>query len=110
LPRKNRLGRREVGLIFRRGGRVQHSLAWGRFLMVEGEPKVGFGVSGNVRQAVVRNRLKRLFREAARSLLPRLKKGWLMVVVKPEAVGSPLDRVRECMAALCEKAGMMDVG
>lgn len=70
---------------------------------------MAFGVSGRVRHATTRNRLKRLFREAARGLLPGLREGWLVVVIKAEAEGNSLEGVRECVASLCDQAGMMPV-
>jgi len=43
---------------------------------------IGISISQKVsKKATVRNRIKRQIRAAARSLLPRLKPGWLLVVV-----------------------------
>lgn len=49
--------------------------------------RIGIAVSQKVsKRAVIRNRIKRQLRAAFRQLLPRLKFGWLLVVVvKPEA-------------------------
>lgn len=49
--------------------------------------RIGIAVSQKVsKRAVIRNRIKRQLKAAFRQLLPRLKFGWLLVVVvKPEA-------------------------
>jgi ribonuclease P protein component len=110
LPKRNRLGRKETALLFKRGERARHALAWARFLPADGEVKLAFSVSGGLRGAIARNRVKRLFREAARDLLPSLSNGWLVVVIKPEAEGQCMERVRQCLALFCEKVGMKGVG
>lgn len=107
LPRKNRLSRKETHLLFRRGRRAEHALAWARYLAGEGNPKFAFAVSSGMRLATRRNRLKRVFREVTRGLLPRLSNGWLVAVIKVTAQGSSPERVQECMASLCQRAGMM---
>ncbi|MFB2923748.1 MULTISPECIES: ribonuclease P protein component [Aerosakkonema] len=103
LPKANRLKHRDdFSAVFRKGIRRSSANLTLRALRKSADsdrdkrspPKesevpsrIGISVSQKVsKRAVIRNRIKRLLRAAFRHLLPRLKKGWcLVVVVKPEA-------------------------
>jgi ribonuclease P protein component len=95
LPKANRLkARQDFSAVFRKGIRRQarHLIlrAWRQSAAIA-EPeiptRIGFSISQKVsKKATQRNRIKRQLRAAFRQLLPRLKCGWLLViVVKPEA-------------------------
>jgi ribonuclease P protein component len=75
----------------------KNDLGWNRF---------GCGVARGCRTAVLRNREKRLSREAYRSLKERLSAGWdLFVIVR--SFGSTFSlRCRE-MQTLFEEAGLL---
>jgi ribonuclease P protein component len=95
LPKANRLkARQDFSAVFRKGIRRQarHLIlrAWRHSAAtteLEIPARIGFSISQKVsKKATQRNRIKRQLRAAFRQLLPRLKCGWLLVVVvKPEA-------------------------
>lgn len=80
MQRRNRLSRsRDFDTVYRRG----HSVS-SRYLVLhsfpreedpEGPPRLGLAVPRAVGSAVVRNRVKRLLREAWKSLLPSVPRG-----------------------------------
>lgn len=95
LAKANRLKhRQDFSAVFRKGIRRQSIHLTLRALRLSvsatcGEipTRIGISVSQKVsKKAVVRNRIKRQLLGAFRHLLPRLKSGWLLVVVvKPQA-------------------------
>ncbi|MEL7037647.1 MAG: ribonuclease P protein component [Cyanobacteria bacterium J06592_8] len=54
----------------------------------EHSTRIGISISQKVsKRAVIRNRIKRKIRAALRQLLPKLSKGWdIVIVVKPTAI------------------------
>jgi ribonuclease P protein component len=68
--------------------------------------RYGFVTSRAVGNAVVRNRLRRRLREAARSL--PLQNGWdIAVIARRSAADATYWQLRDALAALLERAGVM---
>jgi ribonuclease P protein component len=80
------------------------------YVQVTGRPtRVGFVCGRRVGRAVVRNRGRRLLKEAWRSLSPRVRHGFdLVVVARPEIRGTRLQDVREDLAEALTAGGVMD--
>lgn len=70
--------------------------------------RIGFSVSAKVGKSVVRNRARRLLREAVRQLLPHVSDGYDVVIVARRAiVGADIWNVREAVEALFRKSGIL---
>lgn len=73
------------------------------------ERRVGFAAGKRLGSAVVRNRVKRLLREAYRLQQHRLKQGFDVVIVgRQSLVGQGLSAVIPAFLHLCERAKILD--
>ncbi len=85
LPRPNRLKRKQdFDLVYQTGirRRAAHLHVVAVPAKCRNESRFGISISKKVSKlAVVRNRLKRQVKAALRSLLPRIKPGWSVVIV-----------------------------
>ena len=72
--------------------------------------RFGFSVSKRVGNAVVRNRIKRRLKEAARAeLLPQLESGWdFVVIARKYAARADYHRLNRSMLRLFRRAKLLD--
>jgi ribonuclease P protein component len=70
--------------------------------------RYGFITSKYLGKAVVRNRMRRLLREAVRQCHPHLKSGFDLVwIARSELMGQPLAMIKRTVEELCERAGIV---
>jgi ribonuclease P protein component len=73
-----------------------------------GISRVGVAASRKLGGAVARNRAKRLLREAARHLYPRLEAGWdVMLIARSDILETKEPQVEEALARLMKRAGLI---
>lgn len=72
--------------------------------------RLGITAGRAVGSAVRRNRAKRLMREAARALAPRIASGWdLILIGRAPLLGCKMPEVREAVAQLLRRARLLSV-
>ena len=112
MQRRNRLSRsKDFDAVYRHG-----RSASGRYVVLHwfpreddpvGEPRLGLAVPRSVGSAVVRNRVKRLLREAWRELLPTVPTGQDYVLAARPGLAEPAD-VRGLEWLVAEISGVLE--
>jgi len=76
-----------------------------------GSNRFGFVTGRRLGNAIVRNRVRRLLREAVRSFFPMLKNGYdVTLVARNEIVGQAYNDVRGVVGELFARARLIDTG
>jgi ribonuclease P protein component len=74
-----------------------------------GSNRFGFVTGRRLGNAVTRNRVRRLLREAVRSFLPRLKPGYdVALIARNEIVGQAYNSVKSTVGELFVRAHLME--
>ena len=113
LPREHRLRRGSDFARVRKQGR-----AWSHPLLVltaapnaEQVTRVGFSVSKRVGKSHVRNRVRRLLREAVRAHLSRVSPGFdVVIIAKPALVDQPFAAVEAAVRGQLRQARLLRAG
>lgn len=110
LPRPLRLTHTHDFARVRAHGRTER----GRLMLLNTAPnglqsnRYGIVTSKRLGGAVVRNRVRRLLREAIRAEDAALQRGWdVVVVAHPAAVGQPLSELHGAYRTLIVQAGLL---
>src|SRR5919202_5633780 len=110
LPRQYRLTRSRDFSRVRRFGRSSGSPLLALYVLPtrSSDIRVGFSVSKRVGKATIRNRVKRLMREAVRHQLPRIRPGQdLVFIARPAAAEATYHQIAETVAYLLRKGGTL---
>lgn len=74
-----------------------------------GNLKIGVSVSKKIGKSTVRNRIKRVFKEAARSLIPRIDRRYnYILVARMNAEDYSFDQIVHTLESLLKKVGCID--
>ena len=119
LPKRHRLKRdADIRRLYRQGERRRHPLLTlyvAPTALAAGGPdrmsdsRFAVSASRRVGNAVVRNRCKRLVREAIRAHLASVEPGWdCLFVVRAALTGAPYIRVEAAVCHLFSQAGLLE--
>jgi ribonuclease P protein component len=100
---------RDFAALMERGTMRSHPLLATRVLRTDlGSSRFGLATSRALGSAVVRNRVRRRLREALRSMAPRLRPGWdVLVIARPGLVGADHRTLLETLTRLLRRSGVL---
>ena len=70
-------------------------------------PRVGFAIGRQIGSSVVRNRVRRLLREAVRPLLPRLAASDIVIAARPPVTQAGARDLADAVADAAARAGLL---
>jgi ribonuclease P protein component len=113
MQQRYRLRRAQDFARLRREGRVFHH-HWMRLSLTPNGltfNRYGFITSKQLGNAVTRNRVRRLMREAIRHLQPRLRPGFdIVLIARRPVIGQPFDAVQRIVEDLIHRADILVEG
>ena len=100
---------KDFAALMERGMVRSHPLLATRVLRTDlGSTRIGLATSRALGSAVVRNRVRRRLREALRSMAPRLRPGWdVLIVARPGLVEADHRVLLETLARLLRRSGVL---
>jgi len=109
LKRENRLKKRKsFNYIHNRGTKTHADCLFLTYVYAKGEIKIGFSVSKKTGNAVIRHRVTRQMRSAAKQLLPLIKTNHSIIFVAKETItGLHIDVIKQNMLTSLKKAGLL---
>jgi ribonuclease P protein component len=110
VQRKFRLTRSEDFKRVRRSGKSYAHPLVVLIVQTHDQPRVKVGVAAGrtVGTAVIRNRAKRLLREAMRPLIPKIVSGLdLILIARPGVVSATLEETRQAVLTLLQRAQLL---
>lgn len=110
MQRQFRLTRGDDFARLRQQGRVYHHRLMSLTTAPNDQPtnRYGFVTSKRLGNAVVRNRTRRLLREAVRQLHPQLQPGYdVVIVARREIVGQHFLTISRIVEQLAQQAGLL---
>lgn len=108
LPKAYRLTRSRDFARVRRSGRSSGSPLLAVYVLPARTPelRIGFSVSKRVGKATVRNRVKRLMREAVRHQLASIRRGQdLVFIARPASASASYAQIAEAVRYLLRRSG-----
>ncbi|MHB8619047.1 MAG: ribonuclease P protein component [Chloroflexota bacterium] len=109
LSQRHRLrSKQDIERLFQASQPVHHSLCSLRAAQNDLlEARLAFATGKRLGGAVVRNRCRRRFREAARTLLPSIRPGWdILILVRPKGTGASVSEARNALRELLARRGL----